>query len=150
MKKNVIVIVVGILVLVGIAGGLYLSQKKPQVAEAPKQKIEVGAIPTVDASTLVTLTSDTASKQVILKSTNIPNGTTSVDYELSYDTKSQGKQGALGTITDIAGGSFERKILLGTCSSGHCVYHEVISAIQVTLKFTGDFGEKILSKEFSL
>lgn len=143
-------IVGGIIVLVGVGLALFFSQQKPKVTEQPQKKEEVGAIPTVDASTTVTLTAMQGNKEIALKSSSVPNGTTSVDYELSYDTKAQGKQGVIGTISSISGSSFEKQMTLGTCSSGRCVYHEVVGSIQVTLKFTGDYGEKVLSKEFTL
>lgn len=150
MKKNMIWIVVGALVLIGIGLAVFFSQQKPKVVGQPQKKEELGAIPTVDASTAVSLSSLQGNKEIILKSAGIPNGTTSVDYELSYDTKAQGKQGVIGTVSNISGSDFEKQMTLGTCSSGRCVYHEVVGAIQVTLKFTGEYGEKILSKEFTL
>ncbi|PIX68825.1 hypothetical protein COZ40_01200, partial [Candidatus Roizmanbacteria bacterium CG_4_10_14_3_um_filter_39_13] len=106
--------------------------------------------PTVDSSTVVTLKSLQGNKEILLEGKGVPSGTSSIDYELSYDTQGQGKQGVIGTISDITGNTFEKQMTLGTCSSGRCVYHEVIGSIQVTLKFTGDYGERILVKEFSL
>jgi hypothetical protein len=150
MKKNILWIVGGAVILIGIGLAIFFSQKKPTVTEQPQKKEEVGAIPTVDASTTVTLTALQGNKEIVLKSSSVPNGTTSVDYELSYDTKAQGKQGVIGTISDVKGNSFEKQMTLGTCSSGRCVYHEVVGAIQVTLRFTGEYGEKVLSKEFTL
>jgi hypothetical protein len=150
MKKNMIWIVTGVIVVVGVGLALFFSQQKTKVTEQPQKREEVGAIPTVDASTTVALSALPGNKEIVLKSAGVPNGTTSVDYELSYDTKAQGKQGVIGTISSITGNSFEKQMTLGTCSSGRCVYHEVVGSIQVTLKFTGEYGEKVLSKEFSL
>lgn len=150
MKKNVVFVVVGVLVLCGIGLALFFSQQKTKVVEKPQTKEEEGAIPTVDASTTVTLSALPGNKEIVLKSSSVPNGTTSIDYELSYDTKAQGKQGVIGTISTITGNSFEKQMTLGTCSSGRCVYHEVVGSIQVTLRFTGEFGERVLSKEFTL
>ena len=150
MKNKLIGGVVGLVILIGIGAGIYLSQQKPTVVEQVEKKEELGAIPTVDAATTVSLSALTGNKEIILKSSSLPNGTTSVDYELSYDTKGQGKQGVIGTVSSITGTNFEKQMTLGTCSSGRCVYHEVIGAIQVTLKFTGEYGEKVLSKEYSL
>jgi len=143
-------VVVGGIVLLGIGVGIFLMRQKPKVIVQPQKQEELGAIPTVDASVIVTLSALQGNKEIVLKSSSIPNGTTSVDYELSYNTKAQGVQGAMGTISKVEGNAFERQITLGTCSSGRCVYHEVIGGIQVTLKFTGGYGEKVLSKEFLL
>ncbi len=141
---------IGVLIVVGVSAGVFFAQKKAPVVQKTEKTEDVGAIPTVDASVIVTLTPKQGNKEIVLTSSGVPSGTTSVDYELSYDTKGQGKQGVIGTITTIEGNAIEKQMTLGTCSSGRCVYHEVIGAIQVTLKFTGEYGEKVLSKEFTL
>jgi len=150
MNKKMIGLVVGVLALVGVVLVVFFSQKKPKITEQFQKKEEMTVIPTVDASTVVTLSALQGNKEIVLKSTSLPTGTTSIDYELSYDTKGQGKQGVIGTVSDITGSNFEKQITLGTCSSGRCVYHEVVGTIQVALKFTGEYGEKVLSKEFNL
>lgn len=142
--------IIGGLMLLGIGGGMLVSQQQPKKVDQVQKKEEVDAIPTVDSSTIVALKSLQGNREIVLEGKGIPNGTSSMDYELSYDTKDQGKQGVIGTISTINGGSFEKQMTLGTCSSGRCVYHEVIGSIQVTLKFTGEYGEKILIKELSL
>jgi hypothetical protein len=43
-----------------------------------------------------------------------------------------------------------RKIVLGTCSSGTCRYHNILGPIKLNLKFTGSYGEKIYEKEFKI
>lgn len=142
--------IIGGLTLLGIGGGMLVSQQQPKKVDQVQKKEEVDAIPTVDSSTIVALKSLQGNREIVLEGKGVPNGTSSMDYELSYDTKDQGKQGVIGTISTINGGSFEKQMTLGTCSSGRCVYHEVIGSIQVTLKFTGEYGEKILIKELSL
>lgn len=108
-------------------------------------------IPTIDSSVKVELIPLTNKREVSLNVDEIPNSTESVDYELSYQTKEQGLQGVIGTITlNNIEKKFEKKITLGTCSSGRCVYHEVVSKIKLTLKFTGNYGEKIFEKEFEI
>ncbi|PIQ71475.1 hypothetical protein COV87_03145 [Candidatus Roizmanbacteria bacterium CG11_big_fil_rev_8_21_14_0_20_37_16] len=150
MKKNMMYGVIGALILLGVGIGIFISRQEPKKIEQVQKKEEVDAIPTVDSSTVVTLKSLQGNKEILLEGKGVPSGTSSIDYELSYDTQGQGKQGVIGTISDITGNTFEKQMTLGTCSSGRCVYHEVIGSIQVTLKFTGDYGERILVKEFSL
>ncbi|PIV08644.1 hypothetical protein COS52_01595 [Candidatus Roizmanbacteria bacterium CG03_land_8_20_14_0_80_39_12] len=150
MKKNMIYGVIGALILLGVGMGIFISRQEPKKIDQVQKKEEVDAIPTVDSSTVVTLKSLQGNKEILLEGKGVPSGTSSIDYELSYDTQGQGKQGVIGTISDITGNTFEKQMTLGTCSSGRCVYHEVIGSIQVTLKFTGDYGERILIKEFSL
>ncbi len=142
--------VIGALILLGVGMGIFISRQEPKKIDQVQKKEEVDAIPTVDSSTVVTLKSLQGNKEILLEGKGVPSGTSSIDYELSYDTQGQGKQGVIGTISDITGNTFEKQMTLGTCSSGRCVYHEVIGSIQVTLKFTGDYGERILIKEFSL
>jgi len=142
--------VIGALILLGVGMGIFISRQEPKKIDQVQKKEEVDAIPTVDSSTVVTLKSLQGNKEILLEGKGVPSGTSSIDYELSYDTQGQGKQGVIGTISDITGNTFEKQMTLGTCSSGRCVYHEVIGSIQVTLKFTGDYGERILVKEFSL
>ena len=85
----------------------------------------------------------------MLKVGNIPKNTQSIDYELSYQTAQQGLQGVIGTVTSEKD-NFEKKLTLGTCSSGTCVYHQVVGKIKLTLKFTGEYGEKIFEKEYAI
>ncbi|MGB9882933.1 MAG: hypothetical protein ACPLRN_00225 [Microgenomates group bacterium] len=136
--------------------------KKNIVNVSPTEQL----IPTVD-------TSVKADFQLIkkgeaaLKIINIPKNTLSIDFELSYLVKnndvSEGddgelEQGVIGKCYQFQedwqcgeakdGGS--RKIVLGTCSSGVCRYHNIVSPIKVVLKFTGDYGQKIFQKEYKL
>jgi len=46
----------------------------------------------------------------------------SVNYSLTYDSNGIA-QGAMGTMTNIAGSSDSRELLFGTCSHGTCRYH---------------------------
>jgi len=144
-------IVAGVVVVVVIVG-LYIALRSTNTTkEVPtQQQTPSDTIPTVDASTTVELKPVAGNKEIILTARGVPQGTSAVDYELSYETKAQGTQGVIGTVTTIANNTFEKQMTLGTCSSGKCVYHEVIGSIHVTLKFSGSYGEKILEKEFSL
>ncbi len=106
------------------------------------------AVPTVDSSVKVALTPSSAGKEVTLDITDIPSGTQSIDYELSYQTSQEGLQGVIGTITLTNETEYQKKITLGTCSSGTCVYHHVVGDIKLTLKFSGSYGEKLFEKSY--
>jgi len=150
MNKKIIGGIVA-LVLVLVVGTVLISTLgKKQTPTEVKQQIEQDVIPTVDASTKVALNQVEGKKEIELVVSGIPKNTSSVDYELSYETKQQGTQGVIGTISTITGDTFTKQMTLGTCSSGRCVYHEVVGAIHITLKFSGDYGQKILEKEISL
>lgn len=143
-------IVGAVLALLLVVGFFLLRGRGSQNDVSEEIQVE-DAIPTVDASVKVTLeATDNANREVILSASSIPAGTTSVDYELAYQTASQGLQGVIGTIASIEGRGFEKTLTLGTCSSGACVYHQVVGKIKVTLKFNGDYGERLFEKEFSL
>jgi len=149
-KKIVIILLLVIILVIGFIL-VNISNKKTVKKPVNNQVETESVVPTTDASTVATLNSSNGGKEVILKIKGIPNNTVSVDYELSYSTKQQGFQGVIGTISpDNTEKVFEKKITLGTCSSGKCVYHEVVGVIKTTLKFSGDYGVKILEKEFTL
>lgn len=151
MKKQNKIIIAGLAIL-GILLVAFIifsksngSQKKTSNENIPTEML----IPTVDSSVKASLDKATGGKEVMLKINSIPKGTTGIDYELSYQTAQQGLQGVIGTISLAEGESnYEKKLTLGTCSSGTCVYHQVVGKIKLTLKFNGDFGERVLEKEY--
>ncbi len=143
-------IVGGVVVLLLLVGFFVIkgqNTKTEIVEEAPVEDV----IPTVDASVKVSLeANDAQNKEVALSASGIPSGTESVEYELSYLTASQGLQGVIGTVSLEGKRQFEKELTLGTCSSGTCVYHQVVGKIKLTLKFNGDYGAKLFEKEFEL
>lgn len=138
----VVIVVIGGIFVLGRGKGVKTSPGIPSPTET--------LVPTIDSSVQVRLTSTSGGHEVLLTIKNIPSGTQSIDYELSYQTKQQGLQGVIGTLTLQNESGYEKRITLGTCSSGKCVYHEVMGAIKLTLKFTGSYGDKIFEKEFTL
>ncbi len=142
----VIVVIIGAVALVIIRRG----GANNSAGTSPTPTVQEQVIPTIDSSVLVVLTQITQGKEVLLQIKNVPTGTQTIDYELSYQTKQQGLQGLIGTIQVAGKNEFEKQLTLGTCSSGTCVYHEVVGSIKLGLKFTGDYGEKVFDKEFSL
>ncbi len=143
-------IIGGVVVLLLLVGFFVIkgqNTKTEIVEEAPVEDV----IPTVDASVKVSLeANDAQNKEVALSASGIPSGTESVEYELSYLTASQGLQGVIGTVSLEGKRQFEKELTLGTCSSGTCVYHQVVGKIKLTLKFNGDYGAKLFEKEFEL
>jgi len=150
MNKKVVVGIIAVVLLLVIGVVVVQTLGKKQAPVEVKQQTEQDVIPTVDSSVKVALNQIEGKKEIELAITGIPKGTTSVDYELSYETEQQGTQGVIGTISTITGDTFTKQMTLGTCSSGRCVYHAVVGAIHITLKFSGDYGQKILEKEISL
>ena len=56
----------------------------------------------------------------------------SVNYSLTYDSNGLA-QGAVGTMTNIAGSSDSRELLFGTCSHGVCRYHTGITNARLVI-----------------
>lgn len=153
MEKNrKLIVLVGLtLVVFLIVAYLFFARKSTINKGSEKISPTEEVIPTVDNTVKVDLAAKIAGKEVVLNIRFIPIGTSSIEYSLSYSTRQQGLQGVIGTIT-VPGGSeqYEKQITLGTCSSGTCVYHEVMGRIKLTLKFNGDYGEKLFEKEYEL
>lgn len=144
-------IAVGIVVLLVLVGGFLLisgskSKQKTSNSVTPTDT----AISSVDSSVKVNVEGTNQNREVNLSVSAIPAGTTTIDYELSYNTESQGLQGVIGTITLTGENTAEKKLTLGTCSSGTCVYHKVVGKIQLTLKFNGNYGQKLYENEYEL
>jgi hypothetical protein len=139
-----------LLILLGV-GFYFFNRGRVKTQSEVKTMPTSEIIPTVDGSVKVDLAMTSQGKEVILKVQKIPAETESIDYELSYKTKAQGLQGIIGTITLTEGErEYQKKLTLGTCSSGTCVYHQVVGSINLTLRFMGGYGERIFEKEYEL
>lgn len=143
-------LVVAVLIIVG---GIFFFVSSNRSKQSQLQDVleNEEAIPTVDASVQVNLKAKVGKKEVELSVKNIPSGTKSVEYELSYDAQGQGPQGAIGTVELKTKESFLTKtVTLGTCSSGTCVYHTVLGPVRLSLIFNGSYGQRIFEKEYEL
>jgi len=141
----------GIFLLLFILSGYWLFiGRKASTNKINKQTIPSdGAIPTIDSSVKISLTALTGKKEVLLSIKNMSLNTTGLEYILSYETVEGGLQGVNSTA-EITGRDFEKKITLGTCSSGTCVYHNIKDKIKVELVFKGDYGARYFTKEYEL
>lgn len=150
MEKNKLIILGAVIVSVILVLFLVFRKQPAQtVRQAETIPTEI-IIPTIDSAVQVNLTTVAGKKEVKLTINEIPIGTQSIEYELSYQTKNKALQGIIGTITVNEEKKYEKKLTLGTCSSGTCVYHEVDGAIKLNLKFNGEYGERMFVKEFDL
>ena len=153
LDKKKLMLIGGVVLTVLIVGGVLISSRKSDVNKQENEDLlptEV-VIPTVDSSVSVDLISTSAGREVTLQIKKIPTGTDSVDYELSYQTRQQGLQGVIGTIQMKKGESeIDKTLTLGTCSSGTCIYHQVVGKVRLNLRFTGDYGDKVFEKEYEI
>jgi len=148
--KKQYLIIAGVVVFLLVISFWFFGRKNNSNNQTSTISPTEAVIPTIDSSVAVDLTSTTAGKEVLLSINKIPSGTNTIDYELSYQTTQQGLQGVIGTITITNDSSYNKTITLGTCSSGKCVYHQVLGKIKLTLKFTGEYGDKIFEKEYGI
>ena len=123
-------------------------QERETVFEEPEE-----VIPTVDASVKASIVGRT---EGVLTIEGIPAGTTEIEYQLTYNKKNlvegEGLQdGLLGRVKLKSNEKkIEEDITFGTCSSGVCRYHDIDGAVTGVFLFTGDYGKKMLEKEFDL
>jgi len=168
-KKNLIIFfsfLILLTILLFVINFIFLNRKPKKINGSNMIIPTEELIPTVDSSVKVSF--KTLKKgEVLLTITNEPKNTENIDFELNYKVfnndivegeKGTIEQGALGKCyrlnnswqcgeDDKNGG---RKIVLGTCSSGVCRYHDIVGSVKVILKFVGDYGEKIFEKEFNI
>lgn len=150
-KILIVLVIVSVLFIGSVVLKVKSSQQKKMTKEVAKEEIlpESEILPTVDSRVLVNLTSKDK-KEATLTIKNIPSGTSIIDYELSYLASGNLPKGVVGTVDVEGKNSVERKITLGTCSSGSCVYDQGITSIKVNLKFEGDYGSQLFDKEFKI
>ncbi len=104
-------------------------------------------IPTISSKVKVNLSYINHKKEVLLSISNIPPKTSTIEYLITYETEEGGLQGVNGII-EVQGSSFEKKVTLGTCSSGTCVYHRVKGKIKLELTFKGGYGQTYFNRYY--
>lgn len=144
-KKLILIILLAIFILILFA--FFLIKKNNKEVQETITVPTPETIPTVDPSVKISLTPVNQKKSVLLAIKNIPSKTKTIEYVLSYETKDGGLQGVNSAVT-VNSSHFEKEILLGTCSSGTCVYHQIKNNLKLEIMFKGDYGEKIFSKEY--
>lgn len=152
------------MVLFVFFGYKLLAEKKPKINTDEQAVSSDMVFPTVDSSVKVDLRS-TKKGEAVLSVNNAPSGTESIEFEMSYlvineDTGDGGgtvSQGAIGKCYEVRGiwecgepSASGRKIILGTCSSGVCRYHNISGPIRISLKFSGSYGDKMFTKEYEI
>lgn len=132
-----------ILIIIVIITVLWIFQKSTRTKEEssiiPTPTI---VLPTISESVNVSLTAKNNNRTVVLKISNIPENTEIIEYELTYQTDSSLPRGVLGKITVAGDKEITRDdIVLGTCSSGKCVYDTGVKNVDLSLKFTSLDGQ---------
>lgn len=156
--KNKNILVTGAIVLILVVGGFLLTSRN---GDSSKKSVKDTStlpdnevIPTVDSSVEVTLTADKLLHEATLTVNSYPEGTTGIQYALSYDASVDGENVPKGVVGDLKiepkSTTTSKQVTLGTCSSGTCKYDKIMSKVTVELKFKGDYGSKLYKGEFDL
>jgi len=148
MKKYLPLILIGVgLLVVALVLILVKNSRKADTSEEEETVKEIPA----DQRPLVSLTPTSDGHWLTFRVQKIKvKDATSMDYELIYSTTSGGQQGVPGTVK--LSGDIERKLLLGSESSGKFRYDEGVDGGTLTIRFRNSKGKLLgkLSTKFTL
>lgn len=151
MKRNLIIGII-VLIVILIGGGIVWVRQ----AAVPSEEVEVLPTPTVALPTIsddveVNFTIRKDRPAAILSIKGIPADVESIEYELTYVTGVGLPRGVLGKIRLSGEKNVTRDdIVLGTCSSGKCVYDTGVASVDLSLKFNTADGSRVFQKTYSL
>lgn len=149
-NKTVLFVSLGVLLIVVIGGAVVIKNLMQSAVTPQEEEEEQTELPPADASIVVELKAAQDRKSVDLNIDNIPVGTESVEYELSYNTAGGLPKGALGKITLNGKTQEKRNILLGTCSKNTCTYDQGVKSVKLVLRFNSPSGASQFAKDYSL
>lgn len=150
MKKYLPVILVGLGVLiVAVAGFIIVKTMKTASTSSTGQDTNIPELPQSQWPVVtITPTEDPAVPNSLghfldfkVQKINVP-GAASMDYLLVYTTSDGGQQGAPGTVK-LTGGDVERKLLLGSASSGKYRFDAGVSTGTMTITFRDSKGKSM-------
>lgn len=163
LKKNKIaVIVVGVLLVVGLAVYLLFGTGNNAATNQPGA-VSAKPVKAITPEQIGLSLSFRADKKAIIMDITKLDGIASVEYEVTYDANvtadSSGdsasgvtQRGVVGSPIPVKSGDsdIKRTIELGTCSKNVCKYDNVVSDVKFVIKVTysnGDIGsvEKAIS-----
>ena len=151
MKKFLPAILIGLGLLTIVV--VFIIAKGSKNTDTPATEDEV-SIPEIsqDQRPMVSLTPTSDGHWLNFKVQNIKvKGASTMDYELIYTTGTGIQQGVPGTVK-LEGADVERKLLLGSESSGKFRYDEGVKEGTMTIKFRNSAGKLLgkLSTTFNL
>ncbi len=154
-NKNMLIVAVVLILLAGVGYMVTQGRGGDSANEEANEDIlpDVEVLPTVADTVKVDITSDAKKQEASLTVSGVPEGTESIEYELSYEATVDGEKvpkGVIGTIEFDGKEPVKRQITLGTCSSGTCKYDKGITSVKALLKFTGTYGGQLFEGEFEI
>lgn len=149
-NKMALIGIAAVVVVVAVAGFIFISQQKSVKAPVVEQTPEEQAVEMKPEEIGLELTPNKAHTEVAMKITDVSKFT-HFDFEMSYDAIVDGEsvpKGAIGS-GDVNPGetSIERKITIGTCSSGTCKYDKGVTKISLILRLTLKDGKTAVVKK---
>lgn len=139
---------VALVVIVSVAIFIQNRQKTatPQIQQTPEEK----AVEMKPEDIGLLLTPNSKNTEVTMKISDVTKFT-HFDYEMSYDAIVDGEavpKGAIGS-GDVASGdsTIEKKITIGTCSSGTCKYDLGVKTINFIIRLTLKDGRTAVVKK---
>ncbi len=158
MKKFLPLILVGFGVLVvAIVGIIIVKSMKGNTSSTPEEEVIPELPQSLWPAVSLTPTNDPGVKgseghwlDFKVQKINV-TGASSMDYLLVYSTSDGGQQGVPGTVK-LTGGDVERKLLLGSESSGKFRYDAGVERGTITITFRDGGGKSVgkLSTDFHL
>jgi len=151
MKKKILPVAIGLVVIILLITGFLLMRKSPEPKVVEEEQVEL--INAADSAITATVTwSRLKDNTIVLSISGLSGKYSSVAYEVSYETNGV-VQGVTSKPLDIAGkDTFTRDdIYLGTCSRNVCRPHTGVKKVSLVLEFTDSAGKKSqLTKDFDL
>lgn len=149
--KKIIIISIVIVIIISFLGVIFIRNKfisnQQIIEEIPTPTI---MLPTISDSIKVDLIPKQENKIVMIKISGLSPDIESVEYELTYNTSSGLPRGVLGKIITSGKNEINRDdIVLGTCSSGKCVYDTGVNSVLLSLKFNSAEGTKVFQNNYS-
>jgi len=158
MKKYLPIILVGVGILLIAVVGIIIFKNKSKVDNSGDQEESIPELPQSQWPAVSLAPTDDAKApnsmghflDLKVEKINVP-GAASMDYLLVYNTSDGGQQGVPGTIK-LDGTNIERKLLLGSESSGKFRYDAGVETGTMTIIFRNGTGKSMgkISTEFHL
>ena len=156
--KNKNIVITGVIVLVLVIVGAFLTSRNGSGSKKSVNDTSIlpenEVIPTVDSSVIVTVSADKLKHEATISVEDYPDGTTGIEYALSYDATVDGEavpKGVIGSLEiDKKSSKVSKIVTLGTCSSGTCKYDKILGKVSLELKFQGDYGSQLYQGSFDL
>jgi len=162
MKKPIIIVAVGVLVVGLFIGGGYLFLKgggeDNEEGPAPTAIQSYPRLAEDELTVEFEPVSESKGVSINLTISDFPRGMESFEYEFTYVGEDRDgnmvPQGVIGSPTlasELKGGKYIKKIFLGSCSKNVCVSHAGVESVRVLIRINyEDGGVKVWEKEFEV